>query len=437
VEDTWLGRTVRLPDGGTHLMLVDRVQTDAVTEMYLAGDGIWVNSYLVATMFALTERGDRVLDLGGFVGEFALAAAAHGCEVVSVEANANQASMLATSAELNRFDDLRVVQAAVGEVPGTVTFHLRGPYGQVTRGAEPVDGASYADVLQVTVDDLVAALGWDRVDFVKIDVEGSEAAALKGAARLLSAPDAPALVIENNTFVLRDLSPDPNALLRQVEAFGYTLFALPPEGIWAWNSEMFQPEVVYDYLALKGRTPADVGLEVQPPRSLDQQAAIIAKEIGKSFDHRIAVAWALRFAPADLRAHRVVADVVAELQVDPDERIRAEAARIGEAARTTAAPLAEATGPSAGSTDLDGAWAAERALRRSAESRLAIAADLRAPADADGPGPDGLESGDPNVLRPATVPGPTAIALAVRLTEFARRHRAMTAIARRVIQRRS
>ena len=80
---TWRERTVQLPDGRTHAMLVDTAQTDGTTEMYLKGDGIWVNSYLVSVMFALTQSGARVLDLGGFVGEFALAAAAHGCEVVS------------------------------------------------------------------------------------------------------------------------------------------------------------------------------------------------------------------------------------------------------------------------------------------------------------------------------------------------------------------
>ena len=412
---TWLERTVRLPDGRTHAMLVDSSQTDSTTEMYLKGDGIWVNSYLVSVMFALTAPGDRVLDLGGFVGEIALAAAAHGCEVVSVEANPDQARMLAASAELNRFDSLRVIHAAVGDRPGSVSFASRGPYGQVSSAgvADDDEGSAGLDrVTQLTVDDLVAALGWDRVRFVKIDIEGSEAAALDGAAGLLAAPDAPALLIECNTFVLRDMSPDPGALLRQVEGFGYSLYRVTPFGIWPWDASQFQPEVVCDYLALKGPSPADVGIALKPALTLDEAAKLIAGEVSLgSFDHSIAVAWALQFAPAELLDHPDVTAAVARLRTDAAEEIRAEAQLIGATRPSTdgnpSAPLHQ---------EFDGAWAAERALRLSAESRLAIAAELR-----------GREP-----QHSIELPGPRALALARRISAVADRHPVLANIARRV-----
>jgi FkbM family methyltransferase len=397
-------------------MLVDSTQTDGTTEMYLKGDGIWVNSYLVSVMFALTQPGARVLDLGGFVGEIALAAAAHGCEVVSVEANPDQARMLATSAELNRFDNLRVVHAAVGDRTGTVSFESRGPYGQVAHGDDGAE-SGYDRVTQLTVDSLVDALSWSRVDFLKIDIEGSEAAALEGASRLLSAPDAPALLIECNTFVLRGLSPDPAALLRQVEERGYTLYRVTPVGMWPWNATQFQPEVVCDYLALKGRSPVDAGLEVKPPLTLDEQAALIAVEVGReSFDHSIAIAWALQFAPAELLAHPDVQAAVKALQVNTAAEIRADADLIGKP-RSEEAPA-----PSVRlHEEFDGAWAAERALRQCAEARLAIAAALakREPTEA------------PSVEPLSLPPGPRAIALARRISNFADRHPRLAGIARR------
>jgi len=395
-------------------MLVDTAQTDATTEMYLKGDGIWVNAYLVSVMFALTKPGARVLDLGGFVGEFALAAAAHGCEVVSVEANAEQAQMLATSAELNHFDALRVVHAAVGDRTGTVSFESRGPYGQVTHG-EP--GAGRDLVTQLTVDSLVTALGWDNIDFVKMDIEGSEAAALEGASRLLSGPDAPALLIESNTFVLRDLSSDPAVLLRQVEEFGYTLYRVSPAGIWRWDATRFQPEVVCDYLALKRRFPEDAGLELKPPLTVDQVAGIISVEVGQeSYDHRIAMAWALQFAPPEILAHPLVTAAVASLQRDPSEAIRAEASLIGGAPRE--APDAALVAVRL-REEFDGAWAAERALRRCAETRLAIAADLAA---------------HEIVSQPVQLPGPRALVLARRISELADRHPKVAGIVRRIIR---
>jgi len=418
---TWLERTVRLPDGHTHAMLVDTAQTDGTTEMYLKGDGIWVNSYLVSVMFALTEPGARVLDLGGFVGEFALAAAAHGCDVVSVEANPEQAQMLATSAELNHFDSLRVVHAAVGDRAGTVSFESRGPYGQVALGDE--EGAGYDRVTQLTVDDLVAGLGWPTVDFVKIDVEGSESAALRGAARLLGAPDAPALLIECNTFVLRELSPDPAALLRQVEEFGYTLYRITPVGIWPWDATRFQPEVVCDYLAVKGDLAEDAGLEVKSPLTLDEAAGLIAVEASReSFDHSIALAWALQFAPPELLAHPEVTAAVAKLQDDPAEQVRREAASIGHPPRPpSVAPSVRLH------EEFDGAWAAERALRSCAEERLAIAAELS--------GHDRTATSEASGVPPGIPPpGPRALALARRISDLADRHPRVAGIVRRVIR---
>jgi FkbM family methyltransferase len=423
VNPAWLERTVVLPDRRTHVMLVDSAQTDGTTEMYLKGDGIWVNAYLVSVMFALTTRGSRVLDLGGFVGEFALAAAARGCEVVSVEANPDQAQMLATSAELNGFAGLRVLHAAVGDRTGSVSFESRGPYGQVAHGDDSTD-SGYERVTQLTVDSLVAALGWDQVDFVKIDIEGSEAAALEGASRMLSAANAPTLLIECNTFVLRGLSPDPAALLRQVEAFGYTLYRVTPAGIWPWDACQFQPEVVCDYLALKGGSPVEAGLEIEPPLTLDEAAGLVAGEVGReSFDHSIAMAWALRFAPPQLLAHPEVQAAIKALQANPAEEIRAEADLIGKSR-----PEVATAGPSVHLyEEFDDAWAAERALRQCAEARLAIAAALgdREPPEAPSTEPLRLP------------PGPRALALARGISDFADRHPWLANIGRRLIRPRS
>ena len=50
-------------------------------------------------------------------------------------------------------------------------------------------------------------------NFVKIDVEGSEVAALRGARGLLSRPDRPAILFEYNPFTLRESGSSVRALL--------------------------------------------------------------------------------------------------------------------------------------------------------------------------------------------------------------------------------
>ena len=109
---------------------------------------------------------------------------------------------------------------------------------------------------------------------------------------------------------------------------------------------------------LKGRSPA-AELEVKPPLTLDEAAALIAVEVGQeSLDHSIAMAWALQFAPPDLLAHPDVQAAVKALRANAAEKIRADADLIGKPG-SEAAPVP----PVRLHEEFDGAWAAERALR--------------------------------------------------------------------------
>jgi FkbM family methyltransferase len=134
--------------------------------------GIFPESYnlMVRLLRALAPEGGRVLDLGAHVGMFALAAAAAGYEVLAVEASPRNAALLRASIERNGFDRLRLVHAAVSDRPGVLEFCQAGPYGHVLTGASEES----VKVPAIDVDRLLAEHGWDRVDFVKMDIEGSE-----------------------------------------------------------------------------------------------------------------------------------------------------------------------------------------------------------------------------------------------------------------------
>ncbi|HUP98988.1 MAG TPA: FkbM family methyltransferase [Aeromicrobium sp.] len=322
--DTWVEQTIVLPDGRKHRIVVDSAATDPVSTGYLTGEGIAVNGYLVHVMLALLSPGDRVLDLGAFAGEFALAAATYGCEVAAVEANPTLAAMVTASAQVNGYDALSVVNAAVGEASGTVGFVGRGPWGQVQEGEEGSSDAGFVQVPQLTVDELVANLGWPSVDFVKLDVEGSEMRALAGASSLLSRPDAPALLFESNISPLMENDTEPRLLLEAVEDFGYALHRIMPREIIRCNASDFQPETVADYIALKGMSPSDAGLAARVPLSLAEVAERILSEARlPQVAHRRSIAWQLQFAVPQLVDRPDVQQAVRELQHDPDESVRA------------------------------------------------------------------------------------------------------------------
>lgn len=106
-----------------------------------------------------------------------------------------------------RFRTVEVIEAATGDEPGTATFYddIRRPGFSGLR--EPLGGVEIErfDVKVVTLDEALSSL--DRLDFLKIDVEGAELPTLRGATDLLA---------RFRPAVLFECGPD-----SQVEPFGY------------------------------------------------------------------------------------------------------------------------------------------------------------------------------------------------------------------------
>jgi FkbM family methyltransferase len=206
--------------------------------------------------------GNVVLDLGANVGACALLAAARGCRVIAVEAHPDNVQLLRASAAANQFAQFQVVHAAVSDRPGTIRLIHDGPYGLV---APDGTGDGGVEVAARTVDDILAELGVEHVDLVKMDIEGSEVMAVAGMAGLLSRPDAPAVFYESNGHCLNLQRHTCADLKRVVSAFGYTSYQADGRQLRPVWPELVQPEVVVDYLATKA-PPTDLpGWQIGPP----------------------------------------------------------------------------------------------------------------------------------------------------------------------------
>ncbi len=203
---------------------------------------------LVELARRLLQPGARVLDLGAHVGGFALTAAALGCRVIAVEAAPRQVEVLRAAVLGNGFTQLHVVHAAVGDQGGMVDFSCHGPWGHVACAATRMPARR---VPAVRVEDLLAEAGWSGVDFVKMDVEGSEVRALHGMANLLRRGDAPPLYFESNRHTLAFYGESPESLKALLRGLGYRLYRVRWRGLMLEREESEQDEVVADFLAVK------------------------------------------------------------------------------------------------------------------------------------------------------------------------------------------
>ena len=131
------------------------------------------------------QRGDIVLDVGAGIGAEALLfsrLAGKAGRVVSIEAHPSTYARLVDLCKVNALDNVTPLQLAVGDADGEVVLsdvahHLQN---KVVSSAE-----AGIRVPARRLDDIAAELDIDRVDLLKMNIEGAEVQALVGMGSLL------------------------------------------------------------------------------------------------------------------------------------------------------------------------------------------------------------------------------------------------------------
>lgn len=177
--------------------------------LYLGGGS---DALELALLKAWTEAGDATLDVGANLGIYACAASHAGgasSRVVAVEPSPALVIRIEETARLLGFAGVRVCGACAGEAPGKAGFHVAKdgvPSGTQSMSVEARRDSAYTRItVRVDTLDRLAAenLGGASPALVKVDVEGAEVGALRGAAALLTQEDAALWIVEINPAALR------------------------------------------------------------------------------------------------------------------------------------------------------------------------------------------------------------------------------------------
>jgi hypothetical protein len=219
---------------------------------------------------------------------------------------------------------MHVVHAAVGDRAETVQFIPNGPHGVVYTPAVPLPSVA---VQAVTVDQLLADLGWQRVDWIKMDVEGSEIAAIKGMARLLAGADAPPILYECNAYTLHLFGKTANQLKRAVAERGYRNYLIEAGQLIPLRTGDLQPFAVVDHLAMKRWPTRLTGWQVRDGLTRAELREQFLAACGHPHQHvRGHAARELERAPAWLVAEPAVQEALRILRTDALAEVREAAA---------------------------------------------------------------------------------------------------------------
>lgn len=227
----------------THYRIAD-FDGDLKFDIY-PGEAIGVNLWHAPRLYEAKERavlcsaitpGCIVLDVGANIGIYTLLAAKRGAHVFAVEADPQNAERLCHHVALNGFRDrVTIFEMAATDSEQSVLLY-RNPVNSGGTSLRP-NGLQPLETPGHTID----SLNFPSVDVCKMDIEGSEEAALSGMRKTIARSPGMKLLIEYNA-----LSDQPALLALLHQTFTHICVvgereliahAAPPSScnLWCWN----------------------------------------------------------------------------------------------------------------------------------------------------------------------------------------------------------
>ncbi len=213
------------------------------------------HAHLRSTFERLLPADGIAIDVGAHGGQVTrlLAAIASRGHVYAIEPSGYARSILRLALWTRRVSNVSVIASALGAAPGVVSLRtpLKGSgdmgYGLTHVAADPATRPSVVEpTVLTTLDHLVDALSLPRLDFIKADIEGYEAAMIEGAVRTLQRYR-PALLLEQDRNHLARAGASLDALWRRLLELGFVphspesgaaITGAPREGDVLWQPQI-------------------------------------------------------------------------------------------------------------------------------------------------------------------------------------------------------
>lgn len=183
----------------------------------------------------MLQPGMTFIDAGANIGLFSLAAGkklrGHPSVIYAFEPSRSTFSILKKNLSHNQLQEVHAVCAALSDSTGKAHLYVNAAFKDALNSLQD---PSHTDaevvgrevVQTITLDEFVANEKIERVDVLKVDVEGAELLVFRGGRNLLSRCDAPLILYEGYSWCTAGFHYHPVEIMWQLEEFGYELFVL-------------------------------------------------------------------------------------------------------------------------------------------------------------------------------------------------------------------
>jgi FkbM family methyltransferase len=195
---------------------------DATDSLSLSVNGIY-EPFETELLHRLVKPGETVIDIGANIGYYTLILArlvGERGKVYAFEPDPTNYELLKRNIELNGYKNVVPVMKATSNKNGTLRLYLCRDNQAMHRVYESQYCDGFIEIEAVRLDDYFAERE-EQIDFIKIDIEGAEYAALEGMTTLLRRSQRATLVTEYTPIAIKEFGLEPQEYLRLLMNFGF------------------------------------------------------------------------------------------------------------------------------------------------------------------------------------------------------------------------
>jgi len=188
--------------------------------------GWWTRDPLFLFSRSLVAPGDTIFDIGSNIGQWVIGIsrrAGPSAVIHAFEPVPTTCERLVHNLALNRVDWVHCHRQALSDENGRATFHVP-TNDSATASFAALPSSTRVEVATIRLDRFCEGRGIDRIDLMKVDVEGAELMVFRGAGALLETDSAPVILFEAEEAHCRRLGYSVKAVKRLLADKGYECY---------------------------------------------------------------------------------------------------------------------------------------------------------------------------------------------------------------------